>query len=437
MTTMEALVCRKLGDPTQPISDGGAEKAIVVEKNHPIPELGSPTSVRVRVKATSLNYANYLQILGKYQEKPPLPFIPGSDYSGTVDSVGPAVSKFKVGDPVCSFAALGSFAQFIVADQKELYCWFLVQLEELALRPYSLARLWEPLSRGAEKVEYLKHLGVDHVVDSSSENVIQSVKDFMKSRKLKGVDVLYDPVEGKLTKEAMKVLSWGANILVIGFASGEVPVIPANIALVKNWTVHGLYCGSYKIHQPGVLEESLKELLSWVARGLISIRISHAYRLPEAYLAFSAIKDRKVIGKVMFVLDDERSARRLAKGSFRSAVELFRRLREDGLCPDNFTNPFVFKAIGRGSGRSNGSWVCAFVVKTVIYGLARNGKTSKGIELFTKMVQIGMKPDDFTFIVVLNDCIHGGLVNEGCEFLFFNSERKVYGIERGSNTMVA
>ncbi|XP_048421279.1 quinone oxidoreductase-like protein 2 homolog isoform X2 [Pyrus x bretschneideri] len=341
MTTMEAVVCRKLGDPTQPISDGGAEKAIVVEKNHPIPELGSPTSVRVRVKATSLNYANYLQILGKYQEKPPLPFIPGSDYSGTVDAVGPAVSKFKVGDSVCSFAALGSFAQFIVADQKELleglecrrgviwwlpvhcllhlgphtwhlfigpicppvkYCWFLVQLEELALRPYRLAR-------GAEKVEYLKHLGIDHVVDSSSENVIQSVKDFLKSRKLKGVDVLYDPVEGKLTKEAMKVLSWGANILVIGFASGEAPVIPANIALVKNWTVHGLYWGSYKIHQPGVLEESLKELLSWVARGLISIRISHAYRLPEANLAFSAIKDRKVTGKVMLVLDDERSAR--------------------------------------------------------------------------------------------------------------------------------
>ncbi|TQD98597.1 hypothetical protein C1H46_015845 [Malus baccata] len=76
-----------------------------------------------------------------------------------------------------------------------------------------------------------------------------------------------------------------------------------------NWTVHGLYWGSYKIHRPGVLEESLKELLSWVARGLISIHISHAYCLPEANLAFSAIKDRKVIGKVMLVLDDERSAR--------------------------------------------------------------------------------------------------------------------------------
>ncbi|XP_048421280.1 quinone oxidoreductase-like protein 2 homolog isoform X3 [Pyrus x bretschneideri] len=349
MTTMEAVVCRKLGDPTQPISDGGAEKAIVVEKNHPIPELGSPTSVRVRVKATSLNYANYLQILGKYQEKPPLPFIPGSDYSGTVDAVGPAVSKFKVGDSVCSFAALGSFAQFIVADQKELFgvpegCDLvaagalpvafgtshvaLVHRANLSsgqvllvlgaaggvgLAAIQIGKVVGAIvcliCRGAEKVEYLKHLGIDHVVDSSSENVIQSVKDFLKSRKLKGVDVLYDPVEGKLTKEAMKVLSWGANILVIGFASGEAPVIPANIALVKNWTVHGLYWGSYKIHQPGVLEESLKELLSWVARGLISIRISHAYRLPEANLAFSAIKDRKVTGKVMLVLDDERSAR--------------------------------------------------------------------------------------------------------------------------------
>lgn len=82
-------------------------------------------------------------------------------------------------------------------------------------------------------MQYLKSLGVDHVVDSSSQSIIQSVKDFLKTRKLKGVNVLYDPVGGKLTKEAMKVLNWGAHILVIGFASGEVPVIPANIALVK------------------------------------------------------------------------------------------------------------------------------------------------------------------------------------------------------------
>lgn len=82
-------------------------------------------------------------------------------------------------------------------------------------------------------MQFLKSMGVDHVVDGSQDNVIPSVKEFLKARNLKGVDVLYDPVGGKLTKDAMKLLNWGANILVIGFASGEVPVIPANIALVK------------------------------------------------------------------------------------------------------------------------------------------------------------------------------------------------------------
>lgn len=115
---MEALLCRKLGDPTVSLEDN--DSPIVLSKNHPIPQLDSPTAVRVRIKATSLNFANYLQILGKYQEKPSLPFIPGSDFSGYVDAVGPKVSNFRVGDPVCSFAGLGSFAQFIVVDESQL-----------------------------------------------------------------------------------------------------------------------------------------------------------------------------------------------------------------------------------------------------------------------------------------------------------------------------
>ncbi|XWS56907.1 hypothetical protein CRYUN_Cryun09bG0125800 [Craigia yunnanensis] len=113
---MEALLCKRLGDP----ASSSSLSPIEVSRNHPIPELDSPTEVRVKVKATSLNYANYLQILGKYQEKPPLPFIPGSDCAGTVDAVRPAITKFNVGDQVCSFAALGSYATFIVQDQSLL-----------------------------------------------------------------------------------------------------------------------------------------------------------------------------------------------------------------------------------------------------------------------------------------------------------------------------
>ncbi|KAK7317047.1 hypothetical protein RJT34_00954 [Clitoria ternatea] len=340
---MEALLCRKLGDPTVDLEDSSSP--IVLSKNHPIPELHSPTSVRVRIKATSLNFANYLQILGKYQEKPSLPFIPGSDFSGFVDAIGPKVSNFRVGDPVCSFAALGSFAQFIVVDQTQLFrvpegCDLvaagalavasgtshvaLVHRAQLApgqvllvlgaaggvgLAAVQIGKACGAIviavARGAEKVQLLKSFGVDHVVDLTNENVTESVKEFLQTRRLKGVDVLYDPVGGKLTKESLRLLKWGANILIIGFASGEIPVIPANIALVKNWTVHGLYWGSYKIHRPHVLEDSIKELLSWLARGLISIHTSHSYRLSEANLAFAAIKDRKVIGKVMIVFDEK------------------------------------------------------------------------------------------------------------------------------------
>ncbi|MQM13450.1 hypothetical protein Taro_046378 [Colocasia esculenta] len=343
---MEALLCTRIGDPTIPISEASP---IAVSTSHPVPEINSLTAVRVRICATSLNYANYLQILGKYQEKPPLPFIPGSDYSGIVEAVGGGVSRFKVGDRVCSFASLGSFAELIVVDQSELFlvpdgCDLVAAgalpvafgtshvalVHRAQLKPgqvllvlgaaggvgLSAVQIGKvcgavviAVARGAEKVEFLKSLGVDHVVNLSQESVLESVKKFLKSRNLKGVNVLYDPVGGKLMKESMKLLKWGAHILVIGFASGEVPVIPANIALVKNWTIHGLYWGSYKIHSPSVLEDSLNELLSWLARGLISINISHRYSLSEANLAFSAIKERKVIGKVMIVFE-ETSTRR-------------------------------------------------------------------------------------------------------------------------------
>ncbi|XP_016565066.2 quinone oxidoreductase-like protein 2 homolog isoform X1 [Capsicum annuum] len=317
---MEALLVRKLGDPTLP-PNGSENSPLDLSTSHPIPNLSTPTSVRVRVKATSLNFANYLQVLGKYQEKPPLPFIPGSDYSGFIDAVGPNVTKFRIGDPVCSFIGLGSFAQFVVADESDLFrvpdgCDLVAAgalpvaygtshvalVHRAQLRPkhvllvlgaaggvgLSAVQIGKvcgatviAVARGNEKVQLLKSLGVDHAVDLSNANVIESVKGFLKSRKLKGVDVLYDPVGGKLTKDSLKLLNWGAQILVIGFASGEVPVIPANIALVKNWTIHGLYWGSHKIHQPNVLGDSLNELLSLLCKGLITINISHTFSLAE------------------------------------------------------------------------------------------------------------------------------------------------------------
>ncbi|TYG35786.1 hypothetical protein ES288_D13G011100v1 [Gossypium darwinii] len=302
---MEALLCKRLGDPTS-----SSEPPSELTQNHLIPKLDSSTAVKIKIKATSLTFATYLKILGKYQEKHPLPFIPGSDYAGTVDA-----------QVLLVLGAAGGVG--LAAVQIGKICGAVVIA----------------VARGDEKVQLLKSLGVDHVVDLMNQYVTASIKEFLKSRNLKGVDVLYDPVGGNLAKETRKLLNWGAQILVIGFASGEIPVIPANIILVKisvvnllnelvvrythfllllvfnsifkhvshssqNWIVHGFYWGSYRIHQPAVLEDSVRELISWMEKGLITVHISHTYSLSKANLAFSAIKDGKAIGKVMIVFDD-------------------------------------------------------------------------------------------------------------------------------------
>ncbi|KAL0341174.1 UNVERIFIED_CONTAM: Quinone oxidoreductase-like protein 2 [Sesamum radiatum] len=345
---MEALLCRNLGDPTvRP--DGAENSALTVSTTYPIPQLNSPTAVRVRVKATSLNFANYLQILGKYQEKLPFAFCSGLRLLGhrrgcgtrshQVQNRGSGVAR-NVGNKLLQNKSLRRVRKFLVPEGCDLVAAgalpvaygtshvALVHRAHLCAGQVLLVlgaaggvgvsaiqigkvcgAIVIAVARGDEKAQFLKSLGVDFVVDVSKENVIESVKGFLKTKRLKGVDVLYDPVGGKLTKETLKLLNWGAQILVIGFASGEVPVIPANIALVKNWTVHGLYWGSYNIYRPHVLQDSLKELLSWLARGLITIKISHTFSLSEANLAFAALKDRKAIGKVLIAFNDQKTTR--------------------------------------------------------------------------------------------------------------------------------
>ncbi|OEL24704.1 Quinone oxidoreductase-like protein 2-like protein [Dichanthelium oligosanthes] len=338
---MEALVVRRLGDPTL-AAGTEASPFVAASGDHPVPALSSPTAVRVRVAATSLNFATLLQVQGKYQERPQLPFVPGSDYAGVVDAVGPGVRRFRPGDRVCSFPALGSFAEFIVADEDDLFlvpdgidlvtagalpAVFGTSHVSLVHRAHleagqvilvlgasggvgtsavQIAKVCGAIviaiASGTEKLQYLKSIGADHVIDSREENLLESAKCFLKDRCLKGVDVLYDVVGGKLSQNSLALLNWGAHILVIGFASGDFPVIQTNVVLHKNWTVHGMFWTSYRIHQPQVFNDSLNKILSWLSKGLIKIHISHIYRLSEAHLAFAALKERKAIGKIMIVM---------------------------------------------------------------------------------------------------------------------------------------
>ncbi|GJX60158.1 quinone oxidoreductase-like protein 2 [Tanacetum coccineum] len=314
---MEALICRNHGDPTIP-PDSTNTSALTITTSHPIPKLKSPSSVLVKIKATSV-----------------------------VVSVGQNVTKFKVCDGVCGYAGVGSFAQYIVRQETKLHkvadgsdlvvaaaiplgygtshqalvhranlksgqvLLVLGAAGGVGLSAVQIGKIIGAtviaVARGPEKVKFLQSMGADHVVDLSKEGLIESVRAFLKTKNLKGVNVLYDPVGGKLTKESMKLLAWGAQILVIGFASGDVPLIPANIALVKNWTIHGFYLGGSEAVKPGVTEESTNELLSWLARGLFKVNISHSYKLQEVNRAFLDIKDRKAIGKVMIIFDDPKS----------------------------------------------------------------------------------------------------------------------------------
>lgn len=336
--TMRAVVCRKLGDPTLPMSE---TSPLYVDEAHPKPSVSSPASVVVRVVASSVNFATGLQVEGKYQEKPPLPYVPGEDFSGRVVAVGDKVARVKVGDAVCGVATGGAFAEELVVDESSVYkvpegCDLLqagglpiafgtshVALVHRAnLQPGQvllvlgagggvgasavqigklLGAVVIGVARGQEKAELLRTLGADLVVDPSDGGLINSVKAFLKSRKLRGVDVLYDPVGGKLFKDSMKLLAWGAQILVIGFASGDIPTIPANILLVKNLTAHGLYWGSYKTFNPKVMQDSMQELLEMLTNGSLRVHISHKFSLHEANRAFAMVRQREVRGKVIIL----------------------------------------------------------------------------------------------------------------------------------------
>ncbi|KAG0575748.1 hypothetical protein KC19_5G027800 [Ceratodon purpureus] len=336
--TMRAVVCRKLGDPTLPMSD---TSPIYIDEKHPKPKISTPTSVIVRVVASSVNFATGLQIQGKYQEKTALPYVPGEDFSGTVLAVGDRVTTVKPGDAVCGVAVGGAYAEELMVDASDLYkvpngCDLLqagglpiafgtshiglvhranLQAGQVLLvlgaaggvgsSAVQIGKLLGAVvigvARGQEKAELLRTLGADLVVDPTDGGLINTVKAFLKSRKLRGVDVLYDPVGGKLFKDSMKLLSWGAKILVIGFTSGEIPSIPANILLVKNLTVHGLYWGSYKTFNPKVMQDSMQGLLEMLTNGSLRVHISHTFSLNEANKAFAMVSQREVRGKVIIL----------------------------------------------------------------------------------------------------------------------------------------
>ncbi len=296
-----------------------------------------PGEVLVRVHACGVNFADLLMRSGRYQERPPLPFTPGMELCGTVEASGPDVTHAIVGRRIMAYCGHGAMAEFAALPANAC-----VEVPEgmsnvaaatfpiaygtshLALDHRARLQPGERLlvlgaaggvgltaveigkimgaeviacARGGARLAAAKAAGADHVVDSETGDIRASVKS------LGGADVVVDPVGGEQFTAALRSCRPGARLVPLGFASGDIPRIPANILLVKNLTVIGLYWGAYASLGPSIMSASLEGLLAWHAEGRLTPRICRSFPLEEADAALEMLRSRKAVGKVVVTID--------------------------------------------------------------------------------------------------------------------------------------
>ena len=289
--------------------------------------------VSIAIAACGLNFADLLMAKGTYQDTPTPPFTLGMEVCGTVLHVGPDVTSPNVGDRVVVFGGSGGLAEEgifpaarcrIVPDDMPatVAAGFMVAYgtSHLALTRRARLQAGETLlvlgaaggvgltaveigkalgakviavARGAEKLAVAKAAGADVLIDSTTDDIKARVKAEG------GADVIYDPVGGETFKAAIGACNREARILVIGFASGLVPPIPANIILVKNITVIGFYWGGYLAFNPEALDTSIAELLALYEQGKLKPHISHVLPLDRAQDALDLLESRTSTGKVV------------------------------------------------------------------------------------------------------------------------------------------
>lgn len=323
---MKAVQCVEWGPP---------ERLVVAEVDVPQPK---PGEVRVRVAAAGINFPDALIVQKKYQVQPPLPFTPGSEVAGTVDAVGEGVQHPKVGDRVIAFVGLGGFAEYACApaalvaplpagvdepvaagftltyatshhalfDRGQLRAGETllvlgagggVGLAAVELGKIAGARVIAAASSDA-KLDAARARGADVSIHYGREDLREAVRAATDG---KGVDVAYDPVGGPLTEVAVRSLAWRGRLLVVGFAQGEIPQIPANLLLVKGTSAVGVYWGEFARREPKANAAMLRELFGWLAAGRVRPHVSQTFALDEAPQALRALLDRSAVGKLVLV----------------------------------------------------------------------------------------------------------------------------------------
>ena len=296
------------------------------------PEPG-PGEVLLEIEACGLNFADLLMAKGTYQDTPEPPFTLGMEVCGIVRAHGPNVDGPAIGTRVAVFGGQGGLAEFgaFRADMclpvpdgvpPEIAAGFQVAYgtSHLALTRRARLAAGETLAvfgaaggvgltavevgkrlgarviavaRGADKLDVARAAGADVLIDSDAPDLRAALKDAGP------IDVLYDPVGGDAFDAGFRAMAREGRILVIGFASGTVPPVPANIAMVKNIDVIGFYWGGYFKFAPEAVAASMSELLGWYAEGRLKPHVSHVFPLARAAEAFETLRARKSTGKVV------------------------------------------------------------------------------------------------------------------------------------------
>ena len=292
--------------------------------------------IRVKIFACGLNFADLLMARGSYQAIPPLPATLGLEPAGIIDAVGPDVTGLAAGDRVAVRAGHGGMAEYGVfravdavrvpdAMPFEIAAGFMVAYgtSHLGLTRRARLRSGERLvvlgaaggvgltaveigaaagaevvavARGADKLEIARQAGAHHLIDSETTDLRAALKD------LGGADVVYDAVGGDLSRAALRACRPEARILVVGFASGDIPSFPPNHLLVKNVDVLGFYWGGYADFAPEVLTESLATLMEWYEQGRLSPHVSRTFPLDQAPAAMEFLASRRSTGKVVVTM---------------------------------------------------------------------------------------------------------------------------------------
>jgi NADPH2:quinone reductase len=325
---MKAVLCKAYGPP----------ESLSFEEA-PSPPLARG-GVRIGVHACGVNFPDVLIIKGEYQFKPPFPFSPGAEVSGVVLEVGSDVKNFAVGDRVIGMTGWNGFSEEVVVDAaKCLRMPAKMDFASGAALPMTYGTSYHALvQRGRlkagetllvhgatggvgtaaveigkllgakviatagsdEKLQTLQKLyGVEHVINyRTNPNWRESVKELTSGN---GADVIYDPVGGDVFEQSLRCINWDGRLLVIGFASGQIPSAKANLILLKGCAVVGVFWGAFSAREPAVNAANFEQLMTWYEQGSLKPAISHRFPLERAADALNAIVRREVVGKAVLL----------------------------------------------------------------------------------------------------------------------------------------